>query len=185
MAAINSTSARMKPRAVRLFPLGLIAAAWVGIIFCSLYAIAVDGAAPIVAGGSVLCNTMGTRTSMISMQWTNASRLLVMAVLALQVWGLWQLRGIGAVLLKQPGISGELATAFRRLGHAVLAYGVFGLLVRTPVMHTPPNAMIYFSLERLPVPSLYLFVVACLCIYATAWLLGESARLKQENEEFI
>jgi hypothetical protein len=60
--------------------------------------------------------------------------------------------------------------------------------VKTPTINQLP-AYVYLSLERTALfPSFsmfYMLAIACLCIYTTAWLLNESVRLKEENEEII
>lgn len=156
----------------RMIPIGLVGAAWLGMILCSLYAYGIDDGARMLAGAK------------LSMPWTTGSRLLLVAVLLLQLWNLWQLRGVGATLLVTPGISRELAIAFKRLGHSLLAFGVFGLVVPVPSLHKFPGQA-YISPERFSFPTLYLLAVGCLCIYATAWLLRESVRLQEENEAFV
>ncbi len=156
----------------RLLPIGLIGSAWLGIILCSFYAYAINGAATLMPA------------TKYSMPWTTGSRLLLVAVLLLQLWNLWQLRGVGAVLLRKPGISRELAVAFKRLGHSLLAFGLFGLVVPVPSLHKLPEQA-YIGLERFSFPTLYLLAVGCLCIYATAWLLRESVQLQEENEAFV
>ncbi len=156
----------------RLIPMGLIGAAWLGTILCGLYAYAIDDGATVLAGAK------------LSMPWTTGSRLLLVAVLLLQLWNLWQLRGVGATLLRSPGISQNLVVAFKRLGHSLLALGVFGLVVPVPSLHSFPGQT-YISPERFAFPTLYLLAVGCLCIYATAWLLRESVRLQEENEAFV
>ncbi len=156
----------------RLLPIGLIGSAWLGIILCSLYAYTIDGAAQWMSA------------SKYSMPWNTGSRLLLVAVLLLQLWNLWQLRGVGAALLHTPGISEKLAVAFRRLGHSLLAFGLFGLVVPAPTLHKLPGQA-YIGLERLSFPTLYLLAVGCLCIYVTAWLLLESVQLQEENEAFV
>ncbi len=156
----------------RLLPIGLIGAAWLGIILCSFYAYAIDGAATLMS------------PTKYSMPWTTGSRLLLVAVLLLQLWNLWQLRGVGAILLHTPGISRELAVAFKRLGHSLLAFGLFGLAVPVPSLHRIPEQA-YIGLERFSFPTLYLLAVGCLCIYATAWLVRESVQLQEDNEAFV
>lgn len=164
----------------RILPIGLIAAAWLGVILCPLYACAIAYGAKMMAGMKVA----GLPASPPSMPWTTGSQLLLVTMLLLQLWGLWQLRGIGAALLQNPGISRGLATAFRRLGHALLAFGLFGLVLPIPSIHRLPG-LAYVSPERFSFPTLYLLAIGCLCIYATAWLLNESVRLKEENEAFV
>jgi hypothetical protein len=113
--------------------------------------------------------------------WTVSS---LAAVVALQWFALWQLRGIGAALLQRPGIDAGVASAFRRLGHALLAYGVFGIAVPTPTRHVSA-LQVQLIAERFGYSQAYLVAIACLCAYAIAWLLDESVRLKQENEGFV
>jgi hypothetical protein len=105
-------------------------------------------------------------------------------MVALQCLALWRLRGIGAALLERPGIGTGVALAFRRLGHALLAYGVSGIAVPTPTMHVSA-LQVQLVAERFGYSQVYLIAIACLCAWAIAWLLDESVRLKQENEGFV
>jgi hypothetical protein len=165
----------------RLFPAGLVAAAWLGMILCSAYALGVDDFGRFAAGWRMLAP--GSE-SVTSMAWTPASRALLGLALAFQLLCLWQLRRIGATLLRQPGISPQIAAAFRWLGHGLLGLGLFGLAVPVPSLHLLPGQA-YMGPERFSFALLYLVAIGCLCAYATAWLLDESVRLKRDIESFV
>lgn len=170
----------------RWIPLALVAVAWLGIVLCPLYAVMLAGAARAMADAPRAVHQGITGTPMyldiLPLDATTIAGLV--AMVALQVFALWQLRGIGAALLQRPGIDAGVASAFRRLGHALLAYGVFGIAVPTPTMHVS-TLQVRLVAERFGYSQVYLIAIACLCAWAIAWLLDESVRLKQENEGFV
>ena len=170
----------------RLIPLALIAVAWLGIVLCPLYAIALGGASRAMTDAPRLAHDGITGASIhFDILPFDANLVLrLAAMVALQLFVLWQLRGVGAALLRQPGIGAGVASAFRRLGHALLAYGLFGIFVPTPTRHVSA-LQVQLVAERFGYSQVYLIAIACLCAYATAWLLDESVRIKQENEGFV
>jgi hypothetical protein len=170
----------------RLIPLALIAVAWLGIVLCPLYAVVLGGAARSMADAPRVMHQGITGAPMyLEIMSLDAPTIASLAAMvALQLWALWQLRGIGAALLRQPGIDAGVASGFRRLGHALLAYGVFGISVPTPTMHVS-TLQVRLVAERFGYSQVYLIAIACLCAYAIAWLLDESVRIKQENEGFV
>ncbi|GAA5007014.1 hypothetical protein FNZ56_04600 [Pseudoluteimonas lycopersici] len=175
----------MKPQ-TRLLPPLLVSAAWLGMLLCPLYAIVIGGAARAMAGAPKIAHDAASGATIhfdiVPFDaWTVSS---LAAMVALQWFVLWQLRGVGAALLRQPGIGAGVASAFRRLGHALFAYGLFGIVVPTPARHVSA-LQVQLVAERFGYSQVYLIAVACLCAYATAWLLGESLRLKEENEGFV
>jgi hypothetical protein len=170
----------------RWIPLALVAVAWLGIVLCPLYAIVLGGASRAMAAAPKIAHDAANGATIhfdiVPFDaWTVSS---LAAVVALQWFALWQLRGIGAALLQRPGIDAGVASAFRRLGHALLAYGVFGIAVPTPTRHVSA-LQVQLIAERFGYSQAYLVAIACLCAYAIAWLLDESVRLKQENEGFV
>ena len=175
----------MKPQ-TRLLPSLLIAAAWVGMLLCPLYAIILGGAAREMAGAPKIAHDAASGATIhfdiVPFDANTVLRLAAMA--ALQLFVLWQLRGVGAALLRQPGIGAGVARAFRRLGHALLAYGLFGIVVPVPTRHVSA-LQVQLVAERFGYPQVYLIAIAYLCAYAIAWLLDESVRIKQENEDFV
>lgn len=170
----------------RLIPLALIAVAWLGMVLCPLYAVMLGGVARDMADAPRVMHEGITGAPMyleiMSLDAPTVASLV--AMVALQVFALWQLRDIGAALLQQPGIDAGVASAFRRLGHALLAYGLFGIAVPTPTAHVS-SLQVRLVAERFGYPQVYLIAIACLCAYAIAWLLDESVRLKRENEGFV
>ena len=165
----------MKPQS-RLIPLALVAVAWLGLVLCPLYAFVLGGAARAMADAPKIAREAASGATIhfdiVPFDaWTVSS---LAAMVALQCLALWQLRGIGA----------GVAAAFRRLAHALLAYGLFGIVVPTPTR--PVSALqVQLIAERFGYSQLYLIAIACLCAYAIAWLLDESVRIKQENEGFV
>jgi hypothetical protein len=170
----------------RLIPLALIAVAWLGMVLCPLYAVVLGGASRAMAGAPKIARD-GITGAPIHLDivpfdaWTVAS---LAAMVALQCFALWQLRGVGAALLRQPGIGPGVASAFRRLGRALLAYGLFGIVVPVPTRHVSA-LQVQLLPERFGYSQVYLIAIACLCACAIAWLLDESVRIKRENEGFV
>ena len=175
----------MKPQ-TRLLPPLLIAAAWLGMLLCPLYAIALGGASRAMADAPKLAHDgiTGAPIRLDILPFDAGLVLRLTAMVALQLLVLWQLRSVGAALLRQPDIGAGVASAFRRLGHALLAYGLFGMIVPVPTRHVSA-LQVQLVAERFGYSQVYLIAIACLCAYATAWLLGESVRLKEENEGFV
>ena len=170
----------------RLIPLALVAVAWLGLVLCPLYAIVLGGAARAMAGAPKIAHEAASGATIhfdiVPFDaWTVSS---LAAMVALQCLALWRLRGVGAALLQQPGIGAGVALAFRRLGHALLAYGLFGIAVPTPTAHVS-SLQVRLVAERFGYSQVYLIAIACLCACAIAWLLDESVRIKQENEGFV
>ena len=170
----------------RLIPLALVAVAWLGMVLCPLYAIVLGGAARAMADAPKIAREAASGTTIhfdiVPFDtWTVSS---LAAMVALQCLALWRLRGVGAELLRQPGIGAGVAGAFRRLAHALLAYGLFGIVVPTPTRHVSA-LQVQLIAERFGYSQVYLIAIACLCAYAIAWLLDESVRIKQENEGFV
>ena len=175
----------MKPQS-RLIPLALVAVAWLGLLLCPLYAFVLGGAARAMADAPKIARDAASGATIhfdiVPFDaWTVSS---LAAMVALQCLALWRLRGVGAELLRQPGIGAGIAVAFRRLGHALLAYGLFGIVVPTPTRHVS-TLQVQLIAERFGYSQVYLIAIACLCAYAIAWLLDESVRIKQENEGFV
>jgi len=170
----------------RWIPLALVAVAWLGIVLCPLYAIVLGGASRAMAAAPKIAHDAASGATIhfdiVPFDAWTVSSLATMV--ALQCFALWQLRGIGAALLQRPGIDAGVASAFRRLGHALLASGVFGIAVPTPTRHVSA-LQVQLIAERFGYSQVYLIAIACLCAYAIAWLLDESVRLKQENEGFV
>lgn len=107
--------------------------------------------------------------------------LLAFAVWLAQFWTLIQLRRIGKLLYSGIPISHDMAAAWRRLGHGLVATA---LLMVFPVPLPEASGQLDFAL-RLDIASLYFVTIGGLCIYTVAYLLHDAAQLRDDVESIV